>query len=329
MLQVGAGAFGQSWLQFINNDELVEFVGLVDMSVDNLQDAQSLADLSEDQLFTDLIQAIERTRPDALLLVTPQSTHRNLTQLALDYGLHVLMEKPLTHTFEDAIALRDYSRQYPSKKVMVSQNYRWMAPAQTVRQLLDQGIIGPPEYVNYNFSRASVFGGWRDEFEHILLEDMSIHHFDLMRFWLGSNATQVVTQSYRPSWSWFRGNPNADVQIEFNNGVRVNYCGSWVARGRQTTWLGDVRLAGPLGAIEIIDDRVWLYSNDAEEGAQEIPLLQLQHESRAGSLHHFAEAIVNDTSVQTSIEDNIHSLDLMFSSVASAKEGKKVTLALQ
>ena len=52
---------------------------------------------------------------------------------------------------------------------------------------------------------------------HPLIIDMSIHHFDLMRFFLGSDAVAISARSWNPPWSWFAGDASAAAQIEFGN----------------------------------------------------------------------------------------------------------------
>jgi predicted dehydrogenase len=62
--------------------------------------------------------------------VTPPKTHKDIAIQALQAGFHVLMEKPITHTIEEAHKLMRVSRKF-DKKIAVSQNYRWRAPIQT------------------------------------------------------------------------------------------------------------------------------------------------------------------------------------------------------
>src|SRR5690606_18211388 len=94
-----------------------------------------------------------------------------------------------------------------SSHVMISQNYRYRPEIQSIKNAVEQGKVGPVEYVEWNFRRATKFGGWRDQYQEIIIEDMSIHHFDLLRYILGKNASSVFAKSMRPSWSWFNGNP--------------------------------------------------------------------------------------------------------------------------
>ncbi|MDM5338606.1 Gfo/Idh/MocA family oxidoreductase [Fictibacillus enclensis] len=325
IIQVGSGGFGQSWLEVAMKYEHVELVAVVDMMEENLKQAKQITGLPGEMLLSTIDEALGEIEADAVLIVTPPQTHKELAIKAIQQGFHVMMEKPLAHTLEEAKELLDFKQNH-HKQLMVSQNYRWNRPIQTVKQLLDAGEIGKVEWMNYSFQRASHFGGWRDRYDHILLEDMSIHHFDLMRYLLNKNPVEVYAQSYRPSWSWFQGNPNAHVSIAFEDDVHVSYAGSWVTKGKETPWNGEFRLVGEKGAIELIEDKVTLYDSNNE--ARNVPIVNLPYDDRTLSLDHFVQSIIIGNQAATSIEDNIKSYELTCAAIESAVTHKVVKLPL-
>ncbi|SDM73796.1 Predicted dehydrogenase [Fictibacillus solisalsi] len=324
IIQIGSGGFGQSWLEVAMKYEHVELVAVVDMMEENLWRAKQITGLPGEMLFSSIDQALD-IKADAVLIVTPPQTHKELAIKAIQRGFHVMMEKPLAHTLEEAKELLNVKQNH-HKQLMVSQNYRWNSPIQTVKQLLDADKIGRVEWMNYSFQRASHFGGWRDRYDHILLEDMSIHHFDLMRYLLNKNPVEVYAQSYRPSWSWFQGNPNAHVSIAFEDDVHVSYMGSWVTKGKETPWNGEFRLVGEKGAIELMEDKVTLYDSNNE--GQVVPLVDLPYDDRTLSVDHFVQSIISGNQPATSIEDNIKSYELTCAAIESAVTHKVVNLPL-
>jgi len=78
--------------------------------------------------------------------------------------------------------------------------------------------------------------------DYPLLEDMSIHHFDILRFVLGKEALAVRMTSSNPSWSPFKSGAVASGELHFAQEVLVQYFGSWVSRGHRTSWNGTIRL---------------------------------------------------------------------------------------
>ncbi|MDN4522957.1 Gfo/Idh/MocA family protein [Fictibacillus fluitans] len=324
-IQIGSGGFGQSWLNVAMKYEQVELVGVVDMMEENLAQAKQLTGLPEEALFTNIDEALGQIEAEAVLIVTPPQTHKELAIKAIQHGFHVMMEKPLAHTLEEAKELLHFKQNH-QQQLMVSQNYRWNRPIQTVKQLLDANEIGKVEWMNYSFQRTSRFGGWRDRYDHILLEDMSIHHFDLMRYLLNKDPVEVYAQSYRPSWSWFQGNPNAHVSITFEDDVHVSYTGSWVTKGKETPWNGEFRLVGEKGAIELMEDKVILYDGNNKE--RDVPLVDLPFDDRTLSLDNFVQSILTCNQPATSIEDNIKSYELTCASIESAVTHQAVKLPL-
>lgn len=325
VIQVGTGGFGQSWLKILQNYPDAELVAVVDIIPENRRKAKEITGLNDEAFYEDLDEVFTSVDADMVSIITPPSTHKDIAVKALQSGYHVMMEKPITHTYGEAVELLKASRQ-SEKKVMISQNYRWRSPIQTIKKLLDEHSIGKVGYIEYEFRKAMKFGGWRDHYSEILLEDMSIHHFDIMRYLLDSNVKKVVSQSFRPSWSWFSGNPSANVSIQFQDGVYVSYFGSWVSRGKETTWNGDIRVVGEKGAIELIDDKVSLQIvHDTEElDYKQVDVIDMTYDDREASLDDMVQSILYDRTPETSIEDNIYSFELTCAAIHSARTDEKV-----
>lgn len=328
MIQIGAGGFGQSWLQIVKDCRAAELAAVVDIMPDNLAQAAQITGLPQERLFHQPEDGFREIKADIALIVTPPQTHKALAAQALEAGLHVLMEKPMTHTYEEAIELLEISRRY-NKQIAVSQNYRWRAPVQTVKQLLNEGVIGSVGYVEYEFRKAMKFGGWRDNYSEILLEDMAIHHFDIIRFLLEAEAEEILAHSFRPSWSWFSGNPSASVVMQLERGIQVHYFGSWVSRGKETSWNGDIRIVGDHGAIEMINDEITLWTGEAPENAvcRVIDQIPAKLGDRASSLDDFVTAVRQSRIPATPIQDNIRSFEMTCAAIQSAKSGMLVRLA--
>lgn len=325
VIQIGAGRFGQSWLKVLSEYDQVELTAVVDVVPDNLTAAKSITQLPDSRLFHSLDAAFQAVEADMALIVTPPSTHKSISIQALQAGLHVMLEKPVTHTFDEAAELYEQSKLY-NRKIMISQNYRWRPCVHTLKKLLQKQVIGRVGYIEYDFRKAHQVGGWRNEMDEILLEDMSLHHFDLMRFILDKEPIDVYAQSFRPYWSWFNGNPSASVMIRFEEDIRINYFGSWVNRGRETTWNGDIRVYGEHGSIEMTGDQlyIWMQGQETEPSAVELP--EAAHSDRMSSLNHFVESIRVHQEPITCLADNLKSFALTCAAIQSTQEGSIVTI---
>jgi predicted dehydrogenase len=334
LIQVGVGGWGESWSSIARQSDDFDVVAYVDVSRANLDAASGRNGIPPERCFQDLSQALREVEADALLAVVPARVHADTVITALKAGLHVLVEKPLADTMERArevVAAADRYR----RSVMVSQNYRFRRQPRAIRSIVDDGFAGDVGYVNVNFHKAPPFTGiYYLQLPEPILTEMVIHHFDLMRYTLGAEPRRLLARSWRPGWSWFAGNPTVEILVEMEHGVWVNYSGSWVSRGWETTWTGDWRIECSNGEIHWGEGRVSItlqepartfksvYARGMIERSKdlevELPLTQL--EDRWFSLHEFAESIREGREPETNARDNLRSLAMVFAAVDSASK---------
>ncbi|GAB2553890.1 Gfo/Idh/MocA family protein [Gracilibacillus alcaliphilus] len=322
IIQVGTGGFGSTWLEILKDDPQTDVVAIVDVVEENLEKAKKMMGTKEVHYYLNHVEAFEQEEADIAVVITPPQTHKQIAMDALENNLHVFMEKPLAHTKEEADALYELAKNY-EQYVVVSQNYRYRPEIQAIKQAVEQQAAGPIEYAEWNFQRASKFGGWRDNYQEIIIEDMSIHHFDLLRYILGKNADTVYAKSMRPSWSWFKGNPTASVLINME-GILVNYFASWVTSGPETSWNGECKLYGKQGVIALINDLPVIIKPNGEE--QSIPVPDMKRQDRAFSINEMISAIEGGREPDNVISDNIHSFHIVSASLESIKLKREINL---
>jgi len=323
LIQVGIGAFGWSWARIVKESKYWDAVAYVDLDEEKLRKASVTYNMAKSRCYTSLDEALNEIEADAVLVVVPPAAHEEVAIKVLKAGLHVLVEKPLADDMEKAKRMVAEAKKR-NLKLMVSQNYRFSRGARTVRKLLEEGRAGNPNYAVINFHKAPRFGGFREKMPHPLLVDMAIHHFDLMRYILNADPKSLYTETWRPSWSWFEGDPCAVVILNMERDIRVIYIGSWVSLGWETTWDGDWRIECSSGGIRW-DETVKLNLKGSKRIVKE-ELISMPLEDRAYSLYEFAEAIIQDRKPETSGEDNLKSLAMVFAALDSAKSGKQVLI---
>lgn len=110
---------------------------------------------------------IERTHPQAILVYTSIGEHRHAIEIAAQYGLSVMVEKPLTISLDDALAIRKVAREHKIH-VMVNYETTWYASNKAAYDDLENGRLGavrrvvihdghegpkeigvPPEFLNW------------------------------------------------------------------------------------------------------------------------------------------------------------------------------------
>jgi predicted dehydrogenase len=244
---------------------------------------------------------------------------------ALDAGVPVLSEKPLAHTFASAQAIVERASA-TGVLHMVAQNYRYRIPLQTLKKTLACGEMGAVGAIAVEFYRGPHFGGFREEMPYPLIIDMSIHHFDLIRFLLERDPVSVYGTSWNPPWSWFAGDASAAVTLTFDGDVVVSYNGSWCSQARETSWNAGWRVDCANGVVLMQDDVV--YTQVTGEDPVQVAPVQREREGQAYLLDEFYRAVTQGDSVATDCQDNIRSLAIVFDVVESFETGQVVSSSL-
>lgn len=325
MIVVGTGVMGRTWLEVLRDDPRWTIAALVDSAPDKLNAAGDAFGVPEERRYGNADAAFELAPADAVLVVTPPETHRAISVAALNRGLPVFCEKPLASSLTDGVAVLRAARQSEAL-LMVGQGRRWLPHIVALRDAVRQGLIGELGYITCQFRVPFRFGGWRDSMPEVLIEDLAIHHFDTIRFISGRNGQRVFAHSFRPTWSWFRGNSCATVDLLLEGDVPVSYFGSWVARGPRSSWDGELIVAGSDGALLLREDEtVWLYPGESETPR----LLEAPYLAPVGlarGLDIFTRALWGEAAPEPDAEDNIHSLALTSAAVASSRTGLRVDI---
>lgn len=336
VIQVGIGGMGNTWLNAVLQSPQVEFAGFVE--IDNeIARAQSEAyNLDRALIFQSLPEALEAVEADAVINVTPPEFHREICVSAMEAGAPVLTEKPLAGNLDDARAIVETANA-TGILCSVAQNYRYRTLTQTIKAILAGGELGAVAALRCEFFRGPHFGGFREEMRHPLIIDMSIHHFDLMRLFLDSDAVSIAARSWNPPWSWFDGDASAAAQIEFANGAQASYIGSWCSQAMETSWNANWRFECERGVLLVEDDRITAQQLiSVNEGARglasahaeirEVPLIGMECENQDFLLREFFEAVMRGEPVVTTAQDNIHTMEFVFGVVKACDSGGLINL---
>ena len=333
VIHAGLGGWGSDWERVpIPQVKDIERVAIVEPFESSLEKAQKSLNLPDAMCFTDLEDAMANVEADAVIATVPMFAHIPVALTALRAGKHVLVEKPFAGTVEEASQAVELAAE-KGLILQVSQNYRFYPAARTATRLVKEQLFGPVSTVRVDFRKydnAAPFEGHRHYvFEHPLIYDMAIHHFDLMRLVLGCEAVSVYAQVMDPEWSKFRQEAAATIIVTMENGVVVSYRGSWVSTGQPTLWAGDWHIECQEGEIHwtgrgnnntIKEDRVWTLPV-GEPAETEMPLDKIGIFGRAGGLQAFVNAIRTGEEPETSGRRNLGSVALMEAARKSSESG--------
>jgi len=143
---------------------------------------------------------------NAVVVSTPTKFHAEIAIAALEAGKHVLCEKPLARTSDEARRIVEAARR-ANRVLKTGFNYRHMAHARKARELIEAQAIGPlyflrsryghggrPGYEQHWCTDADLSGGG-------VLQEQGIHMVDLVRVFLGE-PSRVLTQTSRYFWAF-------------------------------------------------------------------------------------------------------------------------------
>jgi predicted dehydrogenase len=330
---VGCGGISQTWLDPIVAIEGLEMVGLVDLDEGLARKRAVQYNLNDIAIGSDLPRMLDQTQPHIVFDCTVPPAHISVTLTALAHGCHVLGEKPLADSMENAHRAVE-AAEASGKIYAVMQNRRYNANIRAMGQFLQSGLIGPLTTINSDFYLGPHFGGFRDQMQHVLLLDMAIHTFDQARFLTGADPLSVYCNEWNPSGSWYAHGASAVAIFEMTGGIVYTYRGSWCSEGLRTSWEGDWRIIGEQGSArwdgddgltsEISQPTGGFFSDFHSEVIP--PFAGPEIGGHGGLIRDFIDCVRTGRTPETICTDNIKSLSMVFGAVESAKTRRVVDL---
>jgi predicted dehydrogenase len=311
----GLGNIGKRWTEVLSQAPGVEVAVFVDPLVGMPQVFPWLAEHPHiPQVQTlDVLLDIE---VDAVVVTASSPAHTEIVRRALEFGSHVLVEKPFATQIADAEALVALARE-KGRILMVSQNYRFFPGPQTLRSIGKNGELGAVRAVAGQF-----WCDWRGRpYQHQMLHpmglEMAVHHFDLVRAVFDANAVSGQVQEWNPERSPYRMGGALEAlftMATWNSSFPFLYSGSLVTRRTRTPWGGLWRFEFDRGTViaDTIDGQYGLFL--AGDGQYKL-LSAFGDESMAfdKSFTHFHECITNGKEAWSSGADNLNTLRMVLS----------------
>jgi predicted dehydrogenase len=274
---------------------------------------------------------LEDPAVDAVYIPLPNHLHRPWTLKALSAGKHVLCEKPIACTAQEALemaAAAGRNRLFLMEAFM----YRFHPRSREIKQLLSEGRIGKPRLVRSAFCfhlaeemlasgdnvrlKAGMGGG--------ALLDVGCYSVSVARWMMGAEPTQVQAQA-------IYHDTGVDVHVvgtlQFPGGGLATLEASFVSALQQT-----FSIVGTAGAIDLPHDAFIPWQHDAEyfqrgrdqetgdrivvPGADEYQLM----------VEHFSDAVLEKAKLDFQVEDSIANMKVLDALATAALTGNTVKL---
>ena len=209
---VGAGHLGKHHIKHLSNHKGVDFVGVFDTNEDSLKNICDEFSVKPLQSLEELISSCE-----AVNIVTPTNTHFDIARKFLNQKKDVFIEKPITNTVEEALALINLAKTNECI-VQVGHIERFNPTINKLKELVDN-----PHYIE--IERLAPFQARGTEVPVVL--DLMVHDIDLILEMVNSPL-----ESIQASGAKMMSNSIdlAHAHIKFQNGVVANLKSSRIAQ---------------------------------------------------------------------------------------------------
>lgn len=166
----------------------------------NIKRAQYVSEIIpyEVKTFDDVDKMFNEVEADACIIATNDNNHMNYINKALQHKMRVICEKPVVVTREQCNMLNSLSDE-EKRKIIVTFNSRYMPVNSKIKQIIDNNCLGKIYNVQYHYCvddshSAEYFRRWHrfKKNSGTLLIHKSVHHFDLVNWWLNAKPVSVI-----------------------------------------------------------------------------------------------------------------------------------------
>ncbi|MCD9024970.1 Gfo/Idh/MocA family protein [Cohnella silvisoli] len=345
---IGTGSISECHLNAYASNSQAVITAICD--VNEARARQAAAKYGADKIYTDYRELLANPDIDAVSICTWNNTHAPISIAALEAGKHVLVEKPLSRTLDEAFAIEKAVRA-SGKLLQVGFVRRYDPNVKMLRAFAEQGEFGEIYYAKAStLRRLGNPGGWFADVERSgggPLIDIGVHVIDLCWYLMGRPKVKTISantykklgnrsniehlSSYKSADYDATKNTVEDLAnaiIRFENGASLMVDVSFTLHAKQDE--GAVKLYGDKGSFEI-DPAIAIVT----EKHNTILNIQPQTDSTAGfagqpafdsEVNHFIDCIANGTKPISPVEDGVEMMKILCGIYESAAKGEEIRL---
>jgi predicted dehydrogenase len=325
----------EGFLKALPQHQDVELVGIADADSSLLAKYGQRFSLPETLFYKSEANMIERVHPQAVLVYTSIGEHRHAIGIAAQYGVSVMVEKPLTLSLDDALAIREIARAH---KIHVLVNYEttWYASNKAAYDELRDGRLGevrrvvvhdghqgpkeigvPPEFLNWLTDPAQNGAG--------ALYDFGCYGVDLMT-WLMHGETPLTVTAVAN-----HDKPQIYPHVDDDATIVIQYPHAQAVIQASWNWpfaRKDMEVYGATGyAITVGPDQLRLrHEHDHDERQTTASSLAGPENNSLDYLAAVLNGSVKDQGDLSALDTNIIVMQILDAARQSAREGRTIHL---
>jgi predicted dehydrogenase len=223
------GIMGSAVGRVLKRDPRVALIAAASLSLERM--APICDELGILRRYENYETMLETESLDAVCVATPDQAHFGPVTSALERGMHVLVEKPMTTDVEEAAEIVRLARA-TGKKVQVSYNHRWLAPYNATWKMIREGKIGQPLMAYARKSNPlrvpTEMLPWSSGSSPAWF--LSGHDIDLVSWWFDADPVEAHGYGVKKVLA-ARGMDCYDMiqaQVKFSNGSFATFESCWI-----------------------------------------------------------------------------------------------------
>jgi UDP-N-acetylglucosamine 3-dehydrogenase len=258
---------------------------------------------------------------DAIIVCTENKDHARFTVEALDRGVHVLCEKPIATTIDDALRMIN-AAQDSDAQLRVAFPVRYLSSIRQAKKAVETGMIGRVLAVNAT-NHGKMPDGWFLDLEAAgggAVMDHTVHVADLLR-WILNTEVESVYAEIGATFGDGQVDDSAILTLELANGVFATVDPSWSRGDGYPTW-GDVtmQITGTDGVIEV--DAFAPSTNIYDHGTSANEWLTPGEDMDSLMLEDFITGARNGSPAGATAVDGLRTLEVVLAAYRSSHTGQ-------
>ncbi len=347
MKKTAVTILGAGFISDIHLESYKRFIPEAEVVAVYARDAEKAKAFAEkhqiEQWYTDMDLAISASGCEVVDICLPNFLHAKATMLAAQHQKHVIIEKPLAVTLEEADAMIEACKE-SGVKLMYAEELCFAPKYERARQMVKDGAVGTVYQLKQSEKHSGPHSDWFYDINLAgggVLMDMGCHAFGWFRWMLGNAKVKSVigTMNTFLHKERTKGEDNAVVIVEFENGTIGIAENSWAKHGGMDDRCEIYGTAGVIYADLFMGNAALAYSKNGYGYAAEkadtsqgwsFPIFEeVFNQGYPHELKHFIECVREDKMPLVTGEDGRAVLEIIYAAYASAGSGKKISLPFQ
>ncbi len=340
---IGCGRISTNHMKAAINNKL-EIVGVCDIipnKMDEILEKHGLEKRTNIHRYTNYKDLLESEKPSLVSIATESGNHAEIALYCIEKGVHVIIEKPMAMSIEDANKIINMADEKNVKVSACHQN-RFNIAVQELRKAIENGRFGKISHgsihVRWNrnhgyYDQASWRGTWAQDGGALM--NQCIHGIDLLRWMMGDDVEEVYGATRQQFHDYLEAEDVGMAVVKFKNGAIGTIEGTtnvYPKNLEETLYIFGENGTVKLGGTSTNNIDVWDFADETESDSKNKGLEEatsnVYGNGHTSLFADMVDAIENDRKPYVDAVAGRNALEMILSIYKSQKTGQPVKLPL-